>query len=153
MKIQRAVIEDALEILALQKLAYRSEAEIYNDFSIQPLLQTLEDLRGEFQSHDVFKVLQGNNLVASVRTLVKGESCCVGKLMVNPAYQNQGIGYALMSYIENYYNAVKRFELFTGHRSMRNLHLYEKLGYREYRREKTSDRLTLVFLEKLLEAT
>ena len=41
MEIEPAMIEDAAEILALQKLAYRSEAEIYNDFSIQPLLQTL----------------------------------------------------------------------------------------------------------------
>ncbi len=151
MKIQRAVIEDAPEILTLQKLAYRSEAEIYSDFSIQPLRQTLDDLKDEFQTYDVFKALQGNNLVASVRTLVEGESCYVGKLMVNPAYQNQGIGYALMSYIELHNNTVKRFELFTGHRSVRNLHLYKKLGYREYRREKMSDRLTFIFLEKQLE--
>ena len=151
MKIQRAVIEDAPEILALQKLAYRSEAEIYSDFSIQPLRQTLDDLKDEFQIYDIFKALQGNNLVASVRTLVKGESCYVGKLMVNPAYQNQGIGYALMSYIEPHNNTVKRFELFTGHRSVRNLRLYQKLGYREYRREKMSDLLTFIFLEKQLE--
>ena len=49
MKIERAVIEDAPGIMALQKLAYRSEAQIYNDFSIQPLMQTMEDLKGEFQ--------------------------------------------------------------------------------------------------------
>jgi len=153
MKIERAAVQDAPEILALQKLAYLSEAEIYNDFSIQPLLQTLEDLKSEFQSHDVFKVMQGNNLVGSVRTRVKGDTCHVGKLIVHPAYQNQGIGRALMSYIEHHNNMVKRFELFTGHRSVRNLYLYEKLGYREYKREKAGDHLTLIFLEKQLEET
>lgn len=35
---------DAAAILALQKLAYQSEARLYNDFSIPPLLQTLEEL-------------------------------------------------------------------------------------------------------------
>jgi GNAT superfamily N-acetyltransferase len=150
MKIERAVIEDAPAVLALQKLAYRSEAEIYDDFSIQPLLQTLEDIKGEFQSHNVFKVVHGDKLVGSVRTLVKGDTCYVGKLIVHPAYQNQGIGYALLSYIESRNNSVKRFELFTGHRSARNLYLYGKLGYREYKLEKASDHLTLVFLEKQL---
>ncbi|MGA2400382.1 MAG: GNAT family N-acetyltransferase [Syntrophobacteraceae bacterium] len=153
MEIERAMIEDAPRILALQKLAYRSEAEIYNDFSIQPLLQTLEDLKGEFQSHNVFKVMQGNDLVGSVRTLVKGDTCYAGKLIVHPAHQNQGIGHALLAYIESHNNMVKRFELFTGHRSARNLYLYEKLGYREYKREKADDRLILIFLEKQREAT
>jgi GNAT superfamily N-acetyltransferase len=148
MKIERAVIQDAPEILALQKLAYRSEAEIHNDFSIQPLTQTLDDLKAEFQSHDVFKVMHGKDLVGSVRTLVEGDTCYVGKLTVHPAHQNQGIGYTLMSYIESHTAMVRRFELFTGHLSVKNLYLYEKLGYREYKREKINDRLTLIFLEK-----
>jgi ribosomal protein RSM22 (predicted rRNA methylase) len=35
--IERATIKDAEEILDLQKLAYKSEAEIYNDYAIPPL--------------------------------------------------------------------------------------------------------------------
>jgi ribosomal protein S18 acetylase RimI-like enzyme len=150
MKIAPAVIEDAPRILALQKLAYLSEAQIYNDFSIQPLVQTLEDLKAEFESHDVFKVVLGKSLVGSVRTRVSSGTCYVGKLIVHPAYRNQGIGSALMTHIEAHNNTVKRFELFTGHLSARNLSLYERFGYREYKREKAGDRVTLIFLEKLL---
>ena len=40
---------DAGEILAIQKMAYRSEAEIHDDFSVQPLHQTLEETKREFQ--------------------------------------------------------------------------------------------------------
>jgi hypothetical protein len=54
----------------------------------------------------------------------------------------------LLAGIEATFPAAKRFELATGHRSERNLHLYAKLGYREFRREKISPRLTMVFLEK-----
>jgi predicted NUDIX family phosphoesterase len=50
MKIERALIEDAPAILALQKLAYQSEARIHNDYSIQPLTQTLDELGSEFES-------------------------------------------------------------------------------------------------------
>jgi hypothetical protein len=41
MMITQAAAADAAEILALQKLAYQSEAAIYQDYSIPPLTQTL----------------------------------------------------------------------------------------------------------------
>jgi hypothetical protein len=47
--IERASVEDAQEILALQRLAYQSEAEIYDDYSIPPLTQTLEAIRADFE--------------------------------------------------------------------------------------------------------
>jgi len=43
-----ASIEDAAPILELQKRSFHSEAEIYDDFAIPPLLQTLDDLKREF---------------------------------------------------------------------------------------------------------
>ena len=42
--IEQATIQDAAEILRLQKRAFRIEAERYNDNTLPPLLQTLEDL-------------------------------------------------------------------------------------------------------------
>ncbi len=148
MKIELAKMEDAPEILALQKLAYRSEAEIYNDFSIPPLTQTLEELLGEFETHTVFKALLDTDLVGSVRTRVKGNTCHVGRLIVHPRVQNQGAGSLLMAFIERYHPDVERFELFTGHRSVRNLYLYRKLGYNEFKRERINDSLVFVFMDK-----
>ncbi|CAH0121894.1 MULTISPECIES: hypothetical protein [unclassified Paenibacillus] len=55
MKIERASISDAGEILLLQKIAYRSEAEIYNDFGIEPLVQTLEQLQEQFEDHMILE--------------------------------------------------------------------------------------------------
>jgi len=49
---------DLDEILALQKLAYKNEAEIYNDFTIPPLIQTLEDLKEEAKESIVLKVVE-----------------------------------------------------------------------------------------------
>jgi hypothetical protein len=46
--IELASIEDAEEILELQKLAYASEAESINDFTIPPLHQTIDEIRSEF---------------------------------------------------------------------------------------------------------
>ena len=48
MILDRATIEDAKEILDLQKLAYRSEAEIHYDDTLPPLTQTREEIRNDF---------------------------------------------------------------------------------------------------------
>ena len=55
MIIKRAITLDAKEILALQKLAYISEAEIYNDFTIQPLHETLNEITSEIKIQYVLK--------------------------------------------------------------------------------------------------
>jgi hypothetical protein len=52
MHIEPATIQDADAILALQKLAYQSEAAIYADYTIPPLTQTLEELKAEFDDHN-----------------------------------------------------------------------------------------------------
>ena len=140
--------DNAPEILALQKLAYVSEAETYNNFHIQPMTQSLDDLLREFETHTVFKAVQGGKIVGSVWTLFKNGTCHVGKLIVHPEAQNQGIGSALMRYLEDFYSEAERFELFTGDKSLRNLYLYEKLGYREFKREQVDYHLWLVYMEK-----
>ena len=65
--ILKADISDASEILALQKISYLSEAEIYWDFTIPPLVQTLGEIEGEFTDHLFLKAVVGDRIVGSVR--------------------------------------------------------------------------------------
>ncbi|MGB6628338.1 MAG: hypothetical protein WBE61_09395, partial [Nitrososphaeraceae archaeon] len=53
-----------------------------------------------------------------------------------------------MHAIEQRHESADRYELFTGHKSARNLHLYQKLGYDEFKRIPVDESLTMVFLEK-----
>ena len=55
MEIERTTLSGAEEILSIQKLAYRSEAEIYHDFDIPPLLQTLESIEKDFENQFFLK--------------------------------------------------------------------------------------------------
>jgi ribosomal protein S18 acetylase RimI-like enzyme len=148
MIIKHAGVEDAVEILELQKLAYRSEARIYDDYTIPPLLQTPEEIAKDFESHVFLEALQDGRIVGSVRACINGDTCMIGKLIVHPDFQNRGIGTRLMNEIERSFDAAGRFELFTGHKSERNLRLYRKLGYRIFRSEKISENLTLVYMQK-----
>jgi len=148
MIIERAAISDAEEILSLQKIAYQSEAKIYNSFDIPPLTQTLEELKDEFNSKIVLKAVFNGKIIGSVRAFLKGETCYIGRLIVHPDFQNQGIGAKLMNGIERFFSDAKRFELFTGYKSALNIHLYQKLGYAIFKTEKINDNLKIVYLEK-----
>jgi len=60
MIIEQAKVSDAEEILSLQKLAFKSEAEIYKDFNIAPLIQTLEEIKRDFGNQVFLKaVIEG----------------------------------------------------------------------------------------------
>jgi len=151
MEIERATVSDAGEILALQKLAYRSEAEIYNDFSIPPLVQTLEGVEKDFENQFFLKAVIDEKIIGSVRAYTKEGTCYIGRLIVHPDFLNRGIGTKLMNEIEKAFNTCKRFELFTGDKSERNLYLYQKLGYKVFKTANITDRTTIVYLEKNVE--
>lgn len=57
MIIEKANIFDAEDILKIQKMAFISQAEIYNDFTIHPLVETLEEIKSEFENKVVFKAI------------------------------------------------------------------------------------------------
>lgn len=146
-KVERATASDAEEMLALQKLAYRSEAAIYDDFNIPPLVQTLESIKEDFENQVFLKAI-ADGMIGSVRAYSREGTCYIGRLIVHPDFQNRGIGTKLMNEIEKFFNTCKRFELFTGDKSERNLYLYQKLNYKIFKRAKITDQTNIVFLEK-----
>jgi ribosomal protein S18 acetylase RimI-like enzyme len=150
MFIAEAGLEDAEEILVLQKLAYLSEAELNQDYTIPPLTQTLEGIQQQFETHLFLKAMVDGRIVGSVRAHQAAGTCYIGRLIVHPDFQNRGIGTRLMAEIESRFDGAQRYELFTSERSERNLYLYQKLGYRTVRREQLTEKVTLLYLEKTM---
>jgi hypothetical protein len=134
MIIEHATIEDANEILALQKLAYQSEAAIYNDYTLPPLMETLDAIRAEFARQTFLKAISDGKIVGSVRAYVVEGTCHIGTKLIQA--------------LEQHFQDAKRFELFTGCKSERNLYLYQKLGYRIFKRDDSNRNVGLVYLEK-----
>lgn len=146
--ISRALECDASDIMALQKLAYQSEAHLYNDWSIPPLVQTIESLHQEFATSVVLKAVVGNHIVGSVRAMCTGGTCKIGRLAVMPQSQRQGIGSALLQSIEAAFPLAEVFELFTGSLSEANIRFYRRHGYAVTRTERMSPSVSLVFMQK-----
>lgn len=149
MKIIRAEYSDLPSILQLQKRAYLSEAALHNDYSIQPLQQTLEQVQAEFKKGVCLKAVDDAdpfNILGSIRGYADQGTAYFGKLMVLPEIQNQGVGAQLLQAIETYFSE-PRYELFTSIRSVKNVTLYTKNGYSEFRRAQDGS-IEMVFMQK-----
>ena len=146
--ILKAQKSDLVTILQLQKDCYLSEAETYNDYEIQPLTQDLESLEREFENSIILKSVINGEIVGSIRGYAADGTAYIGKLIVRSDHQNKGIGRQLMDAIELSFTDCNRIELFTGFKSEKNLYLYNKLGYKEFKRKAIDANLTLVYLEK-----
>lgn len=146
--IKEATESDAEKILEIQKLAFYGQGILYNDFTLPPLVQTLEELVRDFRTYAYLKAVHGGEVIGSVRGRYERDMCFISRLIVHPDYQNRGIGKKLMLAVENRFAGASRYELFTGDKSEKNLALYRRLGYREFARKPQSASVTLICLEK-----
>ncbi len=147
MIITRATIDDAEGILTIQKLAFQSQAELYNDYSLPPLIQSIEELKTDFENQVFLKAMLDGKIIGSVRAHMEQDTCFIGRLVVHPDHQNKGIGTKLMINIEHYFSDARKFAIFTGHKSKKSIYLYQKLGYRIFRSEEIKEGLTLLHME------
>jgi len=92
----RASFEDIAEILSLQKISFISEAELYNNFNIEPLTQTFDSISEDFKEYTFLKAVYRNKIIGSVKGRQTPEYCWIGRLIVHPEFQNKGIGKRLM---------------------------------------------------------
>lgn len=145
--IQKAEYGDLRDILALQYLAYQSEAELFGSRDIPPLKQTLEEVAAEYESGVILKMTEDGKIIGSVRAHEKDGTVYIGKLMVHPEHRQKGYGSMLLSEIEGCFPG-KRYELFTSTRSTDNIRLYQKKGYAEFARKTITDELQFVYMEK-----
>jgi ribosomal protein S18 acetylase RimI-like enzyme len=145
--ITRAVPADAGEIMTVQRAAYVSEAQLYDNPHLSALSESLESVLSAIESEVVLVARAETRIVGAVRGRVADAVCHVGRLVVAPDMQGRGIGRALLLAMEEA-TPVRRFRLYTGDRSAGNLGLYRKLGYEQFREERVADTLSLIHLEK-----
>jgi ribosomal protein S18 acetylase RimI-like enzyme len=138
--IVRLGVEDAGELLTLQRAAYVTEAQSHDDPRLPPLLQTLAELQAELSSPDVVAlgIRDHGRLVATVR-LRHGAAdpgvAELARLAVAPDRQGEGMGTRLLIEAERHTRpGVTAIVLITGEHSHGNLRLYDRHGYVETRR-------------------
>ena len=135
-EVRLAVPADAGEILTLQLACWVAEQQANPGVSIPALGETLDDVRRWLGQWTVIVRRRGGRLVAAARGRVEQHgdhagAWDVGRLMVAPDLQGQGLGRDMLERIEAAAPAdVTSYVLFTGAGSVDNIRMYKKAGYR-----------------------
>jgi len=149
MMIQHATAADLPELLTVQKVAYASEAEIYGDTSLPAMRQSLAEMAADFGRMVFLKGVVNGKIVATIRGYNDGQGTAhILRLSVLPYFRGRGLGRRLIAAIEAEFPRVKRYEIFTGHRSATNIHIYAKQGYRRFKTEPFNANVEWVYMEK-----
>ncbi|HLL35798.1 GNAT family N-acetyltransferase [Streptomyces sp. NPDC052676] len=154
--ISEATEQDAEQIFKLQYLCFQSEAALYGNYRIDPLVQSLDSVRREVADDCVFVARLGDEVVGSVHgTVTEDGAAAIGKLCVHPRLQGHGIGARLLRAAESALveqRGARKFRLHTGHRSESSLRLYRRVGYEKVGTAQGTDGIPMVVLEKQAEA-
>ena len=129
-----ATAADAAEVLVLQRCCWVSEAIANSTMDIPPLHESLEAVRGWLPMAWVLR--DGGRLIGAVRGYLDADSWQIGRLMVAPDRQGEGLGGLLLRHIESQAPAGTRWHvLFTGAGSLANQARYRHGGYQEFKAE------------------
>jgi len=135
-EVRRATLADAGELLTLQLACWVAEAHANPGVEIPALHETLEDVRRWLGEWTVIVRRRQGRLIAAARGRVERHgdhvgAWDVGRLMVAPDMQGQGLGRDMLTRIEAAAPAdVATYVLFTGAGSVDNLRMYKRAGYR-----------------------
>jgi ech hydrogenase subunit C len=146
--VQRAREDDIAEILALQKVAYQSEAEIYGDDSLPALQQSLPELEKDFDQMVFLKAMVNGKIIGSARGYSRQDTAYLSRVMVHPYFRGRRVACRLLEDMERTFEGVQRFEAVTGHKSKRNLSILAQMGYETFKTEPFSPAITWVYLQK-----
>ena len=150
--ISGATEQDAEQIFRLQYLCFQGEAALYGNYRIDPLVQTLDSVRGEVAADCVFVARLGDEVVGSVHgSATEDGAASIGRLCVHPRLQGHGIGARLLRTAEAALveeRGAKKFRLSAGHRSEGTLRLYRRVGYETVGTAQGEDGVPMIVLEK-----
>ncbi|WP_426244014.1 tRNA (guanosine(37)-N1)-methyltransferase TrmD [Nocardioides sp. LHG3406-4] len=130
-ELRRAVPADVPELYVLQMCCWVQELHANPGVRIPALHESLDDVRRSLDDWTWLVLRRGGRLVGAARGRVDGEVWDVGRLMVAPDLQGQGLGRFMLAEIEAAAPpSVTSYSLFTGASSHDNIRMYKKAGYR-----------------------
>jgi len=146
--IREAKAEDLPEIIKIQKIAFKVQADRYDAYDIPPMVETEADIDLTSDKLVVLVAEVNGDIAGSVRVGYGDKDAEIKRLSVKEEFQKRGIGSRLMAAAEGYCNSLDRIWLFTGGQSFKTINLYKKLGFSVYKEEPWKDNFTLIYLEK-----
>lgn len=138
--------EKAKEVLNIQILSYKVEAEIINFYDIPPLKDTVQSLQqsGEtFFGYYLKKELCGVISIKAYDRIID-----IHRLMVHPDHFRKGIAKMLLKFIEDNKEKFETIIVSTGSKNAPAVDFYLKMGFSKTGEKTVSEGLSLTSFKK-----
>jgi ribosomal protein S18 acetylase RimI-like enzyme len=147
--IRRTFIEEAEELLAIQKEAFSEDLKKYKDFDTSPATEPIKKLLYKINKNFHYTILMKDKIIGGAELRLDSESeCYINRIFLLPEFQNKGFGTEIMKYFEREFSSVKKWTLCTPHLNFRNHRFYEKLGYKKVGEHIVMKGLNLIMYER-----
>lgn len=146
--LRRLTAADAGQVTLLQRGCWVEEAIANETLDIPPLRESLDEVAAWLDAQEALGLWLEGRLIGMIRGRRVGDTWEIGRIGVVPDLRGRHLGWWLMEQIEaRAHEGCTRYELFTGAKSLRNISLYQRRGYRLM----PVSRPGLVYLDKPIE--
>lgn len=137
LKLLKAGTADAITLVGISKHAFDSDVEIVaSDLCGPPGYKSLPFYTKMARMNCLYKLIDNNGLTVGGAVLfVKENEMNVGRIFVSPEHFRKGYGIFMMQQIESMFPEIQTFTLDTPIWNVRTNAFYQKLGYKEIRRD------------------
>lgn len=127
---RRLTPDDAAQVTVLQRCCWAEEAMLNDTTAVPALHESLEEVREWLANWHTTGIWLDGRLLGMVRARSVGTDWHLGRLAVVPDLRSRGLGRWLLHTAEGAAGSnLHRILLFTGAKSLHNIHLYESEGY------------------------
>ncbi len=146
----RFTIGEADELLSLQQRGFADIYEKYRDNATSPVNEPLERLTWKIETSHFYRIVAEGGTVGAIRVVYSpdGSMKRLSPLFILPEHRGKGYAQAAILAAEDIHGH-SGWNLGTIAQEERNIHLYEKMGYRATGEHKSiNENMTIVFFEK-----
>lgn len=141
---------ELIKAFSMQKKCFKPIYEKYYD-ETSPYKESFAKfvLRTKKSSFQMYWIVDNSTKVGQIWIATKNDTAKLARLFVLPKYQNKGYATKAIIDIEKLYSQYYHWQLDTIKEEKKNVHLYQKLGYKPNGKEKViNDKMTIIEFEK-----
>ena len=141
---------ELLKAFIMQKKCFKAIYEKYYD-ETNPCKESFSKFvsRTTKPSFQMYWIVENSTKVGQIWVATKNNTAKLARLFVLAKYQNKGYATTAIIDIEKLYSQYYHWQLDTIKEEKKNVHLYQKLGYKPCGKEKIiNDKMTIIEFEK-----
>ncbi|AIQ39715.1 GNAT family N-acetyltransferase [Paenibacillus sp. FSL R5-0912] len=132
LSIELAQPQDSSALADVQKRTFDEDARRYQNKEEDgpPGYDSVTWQAEQMNKSHYYKFLKGSQIIGGMIIIpVSEEECHLGRIFIDPLYQNQGLGHEAFHFLYASYPAAKKWTLDTPSWAVRNHYFYQKHGF------------------------